>query len=79
MNTQEAVSWIAEIFEEPPERVAPDTPREEMPGWDSLGVLNLMAALDERFDIQLTEDEMEAMERVADILAILQRDGALDG
>jgi acyl carrier protein len=79
MNTQEAVSWIAEIFEEPLERVSADTPREEMPGWDSLGVLNLMAALDERFNIQLSEDEMEAMERVADILAILMRDGALDG
>ena len=43
MNTQDAVSWIAEIFEEPPEGVSADTPREEIPGWDSLGVLTLMA------------------------------------
>ncbi len=78
MNTQEAVSWIAEIFEEPSERVSSDTPREEIPGWDSLGVLTLMAALDERFNIQLSEEEMEGMEHVSDILAILQRDGALD-
>ena len=78
MNTQEAVSWIAEIFEEPPERVASDTPREEIPGWDSLGVLTLMAALDERFNIQLSEEEMDGMEHVSDILAILRRDGAVD-
>ena len=78
MNTQEAVSWIAEIFEEPPERISADTPREEIPGWDSLGVLTLMAAVDERFNIQLSEEEMESMEHVSDILAILRRDGAVD-
>jgi acyl carrier protein len=77
MNTQEALTWIAETFEEPPERVSADTPRDQILGWDSLGVLTLMASLDEKFDIQLTEREMEGMERVSDILAILQRAGAL--
>ena len=37
-----------------------------------------MAALDERFNIQLSEEEMEGMEHVSDILAILRRDGAVD-
>jgi acyl carrier protein len=37
-----------------------------------------MAALDERFNIQLSEEEMESMEHVSDILAILRRDGAVD-
>ena len=77
MNTQEALTWIAETFEEPPERVSADTLRDQILGWDSLGVLTLMASLDEKFDIQLTEHEMEGMERVSDILAILQRAGAL--
>ena len=78
MNTAEAVAWIAEIFEEPPEGVSADTAREEIPGWDSLGVLTLMAGLDERFNIQLSEEEMEGMQRVSDILAILRRNGALN-
>jgi acyl carrier protein len=77
MDTQEALTWIAETFEEPPERVAADTPRDQILGWDSLGVLTLMASLDEKFDIQLTEKEMESMERVSDILAILERAGVL--
>jgi acyl carrier protein len=77
MNTQEALTWIAETFEEPSERVAADTPRDQILGWDSLGVLTLMASLDEKFDIQLTEKEMESMERVSDILAILKRAGVL--
>jgi len=78
MNTQDAVIWIAEIFEEPPDSVSSDTAREEIPGWDSLGVLTLMAGLDEKFNIQLSEEEMDGMERVSDIVAILRRDGALD-
>lgn len=78
MNAQDALNWIAEIFEEPPEGISADTPRDRIPGWDSLGVLTLMAGLDEKFSIQPSEKEMEAMARVGDILAILRREGALD-
>ena len=78
MNTQDAVTWIAEIFEEPPGGVSANTPRDDIPGWDSLGVLTLMAALDERFNILLSEEEMDGMANVSDVLTILRRDGALD-
>jgi acyl carrier protein len=79
MNTREALAWIAEVLEESPDRLAEDTPREHIPTWDSLGLLTLMAALDEKFDIQLSEEEMEGMTSIGDILAILRRDGAVDG
>ena len=51
MNKSEALGWIADLFEESPENVEDSTPRSEILGWDSLGVLSLMAGLDERFDI----------------------------
>jgi len=77
MNTQEALRWIAEVFEESADRINAATARDAIPGWDSLGTLSLIAALDERFDIHLNEQEIEAMAKVDDILAVLRRQGAL--
>jgi acyl carrier protein len=78
MKEKEALAWIAEVFEEPPERITAETMRKEIPGWDSLGTLVLIAALDERADIHLTEKDIDAMQRVSDILAILRRNGKLE-
>jgi acyl carrier protein len=77
MNTQDALQWVAEVFEEAPGRLTADTARSEIPGWDSLGTLSLIAALDERFDIHLSEQEIEGMRNIGDLLAILRRQGAL--
>lgn len=78
MKTEEALAWIAEVFEEPSANVAADTARKRIPGWDSLGTLTLIAALDERFDIHLSENDMQGMQQVGDILEILRRNGALE-
>jgi acyl carrier protein len=77
MDTQEALRWIADIFEEPAGRISTTTERTQIPGWDSLGTLSLIAALDEKFDVHLDEQEIEAMASVQDILKILQQHGAM--
>lgn len=77
MTRDEALIWLANIFEEPPENIRPDTPRDEIGGWDSLGVLTLMAELDEKFEISLDAEDMKKMSLVQDVLAILERHGAL--
>jgi acyl carrier protein len=77
MNTQEALNWIAEVFEEPAGRITAATERKAIPGWDSLGTLSLIAALDEKFDIHVDEQEIEAMAKVEDVFAVLRRHGAL--
>ena len=61
MNLDEALNWIADLFEESIENIKPGTTREDIPGWDSLGVLSLMSALDEEFDIILTEEELQEL------------------
>ena len=78
IKPHDALTWIEGIFEEPPGRIAADTPRHAIPGWDSLGTLSLIAAHDERFDINLSEGEIEGMQSVDDILAILRRHGAIE-
>ena len=77
MTRDEALVWIAELFEEPPEGISVSSPRDEIAAWDSLGVLTLMAGLDENFDIQLNEDEIGDLNSVRDILSVLERHNAL--
>lgn len=77
MTRNEALAWVAQVFEEPPDNVRPETPRDEIGGWDSLGVLTLMADLDEKFDIRVNEKDVAAMQRVQDILDLLERGGQL--
>jgi|KBSMisStandDraft_5_1062788.scaffolds.fasta_scaffold1958500_2 acyl carrier protein len=79
IKPHDALTWISGIFEEPPGRIAAATRRHEIAGWDSLGTLSLIAALDERFDINLSESDIEGMQSVDDILAILRRHGAIEG
>lgn len=77
MTPEQALAWLAELFQEPVEVVRATTAREELPSWDSMGVLTLMADLDEKFDIRVTEDEMTGMTCIQDILDLLARNGKL--
>lgn len=75
MTSVEALRWIENVFEESPEGINPDTPRVDIPAWDSLGVLTLMAGFDQQFNIMLSDDEIKTMTKVNDILNILRKNG----
>ena len=47
MTEKEAVEWVAQMFDQPVEQLSAETPRDDIAMWDSLGVLTLMAELDE--------------------------------
>ena len=78
MTLEETLQWIANIFEEPVENIKSDTPRDEIVAWDSLGILTLMAGLNEEFDITMTETEIQDMKSVQDILDLFKGKGKLD-
>ena len=78
MNLREALLWIAETFEEPAENIKPDTPRDAIAGWDSLGALTLMARLDEELDIILSDGDLANMKAVGDILEVIKTHGCLE-
>ena len=78
MTEQEALKWVAELFEEPLENVRPETGQDDIEAWDSLGVLSLIAILDEEFDILLSEEEMQGFQKVDDILKVLKKHGVLN-
>lgn len=76
MNQAEALALIAEIFE-CPNNLTPCTQKHNVRGWDSMGVLSLMAEFDDRFSILLTQPQLEQMKTVDDILQILREHGHL--
>jgi acyl carrier protein len=71
------LAWVAETFEAPAEKIRPETKRDEIDAWDSLGILTLMARLDEDFHILLTEEEIQQLRSVEDILNLLRKRGVL--
>ena len=77
MTQRDAVEWIAKVFEISPEQLTPDTLRDDIPAWDSLGVLTLMASLDSDFGIVLSDDDVQSVKSVRDILEIMRRNGKL--
>ena len=77
MTVEEALNWIAELFEEPNNLITPETPLENVPTWDSVGILTLIAELDEKCGVILSGEHMQDMTKIDDILEILRQNGAL--
>lgn len=77
ISTSQALSLLAETFDEPLEHISLVTARDAIAGWDSMGALSLMAELDERFNIELTAEASRAMTRISDIVDLLRHHGAL--
>jgi acyl carrier protein len=74
-NTSEILTWVAEVFERPAEGLRPETKRDEIDAWDSLGILTLIARMDEDFQVLLTEDEIQGLRSVGDIVEVLRKHG----
>ncbi len=72
MTLNEALEMIAGFFEATPSNIKPDTLREDIAGWDSMGFLTLMAEFDDRFNILLTAPQLEKMQKIDDILQVLR-------
>ena len=77
MSQQEALKWFADLFGLPPASITPATTRTEVLTWDSLGVLTLMAALAETFNLVTNDTDMRAMQKVGDVLDLLRQHGKL--
>jgi acyl carrier protein len=73
MKQEELLQWVADIFEEPRQNISINSVRDEIAGWDSLGVLTLMAGLDEKFDIRLKASEVSDLQSVGDIVSVIER------
>jgi len=74
-STNEILTWVAEVFERPADGLRPETKRDVIEAWDSLGILTLIAKMDEDLQILLTEDEIQELRSVGDIIEVLRKHG----
>ena len=62
-------SIIAGILEVPAEEIKEDTAIGDLPTWDSLHHLQIIAAIEKNFDFRFTPDVIMDLEDVGDIIA----------
>jgi acyl carrier protein len=62
---------VADLFSIPVEKVTIESSPDTIEVWDSLQHLNLVLALEQEFDVQLTPEEIELLLCVQDIVALL--------
>ncbi len=55
-----------------PNQITPQTSREDLAEWDSMGNLNLMLALEEQFGVSFTVDEMSGMRNIDSLNRLLE-------
>jgi acyl carrier protein len=68
VSKRQLFDWLAGVFQEDPASITIDRARETIPTWDSMGTLLLIAELDDRLQVTLTEDDLKGLASVRDIV-----------
>jgi acyl carrier protein len=71
--TSQVQTLLAEVFEVPLEQVTPELAFGDLPQWDSLGHMDLMVRLEERFDMEISTETIAELVSVPAICDYLQR------
>ena len=79
ITEKEALDMFAELFEVPQGSLTVATLKSDIEGWDSLGVLTLMAEYDSRFGIIFTQEELESFNCIGDLIQVLKKHNKLAG
>jgi acyl carrier protein len=61
-----------EIFEDPSLVLTFETTAEDVPNWDSLNHLNIVAVVEQRFGIRFRTSELESLRNIGDFVSIVQ-------
>jgi acyl carrier protein len=73
--TQQVQAIVAEAIQAPLEIVTPDLAFGDLPEWDSLGHMEVMMLLEERFGIEINADSIAALISIPEICAHLEANG----
>ena len=65
---------LAKIFEEANIKISEDTVLEQLKEYDSMGILSLVAFIDETFGLQCTARELAETKNVKDLMVLIGYD-----
>ncbi len=72
-NVLERVRMLAsELFDVPAAKLTMDSSPATLENWDSVQHLNLVLALEEAFGVQFEPEDMEKMQSVGQVVALVQ-------
>jgi acyl carrier protein len=71
--TGQVQTLLAEVFEVPIEQVTPELAFGDLPQWDSLGHMDLMVRLEERFGVEISTETIAELVSVPAICDYLGR------
>ena len=60
-----------EVFENPALVITPEMTAEDVPNWDSLNHLNIVASVEHRFGIRFRTSEIEKLRNVGDFVSMI--------
>jgi acyl carrier protein len=66
---------LSEVLQVPASAITDDLTMKNVDAWDSLKHMELIVALEQSFDIQLSFDEIVAMQSVSEIKRVLRERG----
>jgi acyl carrier protein len=69
---QRVKELLAEVLQMPPAAITDELAMKDVDAWDSLKHIELIVSLEQSFDIQLTFDDIVAMQSVRDINRVLK-------
>lgn len=69
------ISLFAECLNVPAERLTEDSSPDTISEWDSLAAMNLVAAIEERFDVTLSTREIMSMRTIGIARSVLKGKG----
>jgi acyl carrier protein len=73
--TQQIQAILAEAIQVPIESISPDLAFGDLPEWDSLGHMEVMMLLEERFGVEVSADTIAALISIPEIYAHLEANG----
>lgn len=72
-TNEQLKSLMAKLFQCDQSQLTDDTGPGEVNGWDSLGHVALMSAIQEEFGTHISVEDAIEVESIADIVALLER------
>ena len=73
---QKLADLMSEVLQIPVSTITDDLSMKSLDVWDSLKHMEVIVSLEEKFDIQLTFDEIVTMQSVREIRRVLREKGA---
>ncbi len=68
MNTMDTLTEVfRQVFDDPEITLTPEITADDIEGWDSLSHVNLMMAVENRFDIRFKPKEVLSFKNVGDL------------